>query len=193
MGTYSARKYRNSDDPGIKALLDEHMLNTDDVWPSRWVRDEDDLLEWMRESAKLGRWVGVDNNHCVVAHVGLLPVHEGLKAKMWTASLDCDISEIAEIGKLVVHPAHRRAGVSALVTRCCVRQTVELGFIPVATAFASGAASIAMMTSIGWKIVGSRIGELSKQEIVMLTPPQQLVDAALANRKRNQALKETYN
>ncbi len=189
MGNYSARKYRSSDDTGIQALLEEHMRD-DDTWPSRWVRDQGDLLGWLRETSDLGRWVGVENNYRILAHVGLVHVPEGPKADIWTKALACELSDIAEVGKLVVHPAYRREGVSALVTRCCVRQTVEMGMIPVATAFASGTASIAMMTNIGWQIAGSMIGLRSNVEILMITPPQQLVEAALANKKQLQSLKE---
>jgi len=181
METYSARKYQETDDPGLLALLTEHMRH-DDTWPSKGVRENGNLLAWLRENTTLGRWVGLDNLSTVLAYVGIKEVPAGRNAEIWTDDLECEISDIAEIGKLVVHPNYRRKGISAMVTRYCVRQTVEMGLIPVASAYASGKASIEMMTTIGWKIAGYGFGIESNCKIVLLTPPQQLIEAAYTNR-----------
>ena len=182
MSVYAARKYRPGHDPCLQMLLTAHMRQ-DDSWPSQWVREQGDLLQWLRDTAGYGRWVCENEHDIVLAHVCVHQVSEGHKAEQWTALLGCETSDLAEIGKLLVHPDHRRRGISAVVTRYCVRQTIELGKIPVATAYADNeTASIDMMAKLGWQIIGRSHATRSRRPIVLLSPPQQLVTAALTKK-----------
>ena len=178
MSEYVARAYRKSDDADLQAILDEQM-SRDSTWPSPWVRDWGNIAQWLKEETDLGRWIAMDKNSTVLAHVGLQAIRGEADSEKWTNLLGYDSIRIGKIGKLIVHPDFRREGLSLLVTRCCVRQTVERGLIPVATAYKESKASIEMMTRVGWTIVGSNRTRRSKRLIVNLIPPQKLIDAAL--------------
>jgi predicted N-acetyltransferase YhbS len=172
------REFLAADEPGVAALLAAHM-QSDQTWPPRYARESGALSQWLAASARLGRWVATQGD-AVIGHVGVSPVQPGEKAGLWQAAVGCPLERLAEIGRLVVHPARRRAGVSELLTRRCVRGTVSAGHVPVATALLTATASIAMMTGLGWRVIGDVIGRRSGQAILLLVAPAQLVEAALS-------------
>ncbi len=172
------REYLPEDEPGIRALLAAHMAG-DDSWPPRYVRDQDASNEWLAERSSVGRWVALQTG-VIVASVGAGPVEAGPKADIWLKEIGCPLERLAEIGRLVVHPDLRRRHVSGALTRRCVRGTVSRGYVPVATAFGSAQASLAMMTSLGWRVIGEVQGTRSGRTILLLVAPRQLQDAALA-------------
>lgn len=163
-------------DAGSVRALMSAQIEDDTVWPPTYARDGD-LDAWLADRAALGRWVAVRNGS-VIAHVGADLVAPGPKAEVWTAELDCARDRLAEIGRLVVHPEARRLGVSERVTRRCVRDIVSAGHVPVASALEASRASIAMMTKLGWRIVGEVQGRRSGATIVLLVAPRKLLDAA---------------
>lgn len=175
---FEVREYRPEDEAGITALLDAHMAG-DDSWPPRYVREQGAPNQWLAERSSVGRWVAMRSGE-IIASVGAGPIDPGPRADIWMAELGCRQERLAEIGRLVVHPDVRRQGVSELLTRRCVRGTVDKGYVPVATAFEDADASVAMMTSLGWRIIGEVLGKRSHRIILLLVAPARLRDAALA-------------
>jgi GNAT superfamily N-acetyltransferase len=162
-------------------------MQTDSTWPPRYARDENLLNEWLGDRSRLGRWVAIEGDGQragdlirIVGHVGVDIVPEGNKADVWQTELGCDRLQLAEIGRLVVHPDRRRGGLSERLTRRCVRDTVSRGYVPVASALASASASLAMMTGLGWRVVGDVVGRRSGSTILLLVAPKQLIEAARA-------------
>ena len=181
---FTARKYRFPDESGVSKLLAVHM-KSDDHWPPAYARENWNLSEWMAFHSDLGRWVAHDERGVIVGHAGISSVPAGPEADLWMRELSCDITRLAEIARLIVSPQVRLSGVSGLMTRRCVRNAVEQGFVPVANAYASATSSLKMMTNCGWRIVGKVFNEDAQSELCMLIPPQKLVDAAFAvNRSR---------
>lgn len=180
------RPYAASDEPGIRELLIAHM-QTDTTWPPRYARDRSLLNEWLGDRSRLGRWVAIEGDEQksgdlirIVGHVGVDFVPEGNKADAWQSELGCERQQLAEIGRLVVHPDRRRGGLSEQLTRRCVRDTVSRGYVPVASALLSASASLAMMTGLGWRVIGDVVGRRSGSTILLLVAPRQLIEAALA-------------
>lgn len=171
------REYVGGDEDGLLALL-HAQVRSDDSWPPRYAREGDDGLNWVANRSSLGRWVAVRGEQ-IVGHISADPVNTKNKEDAWTAELECRGDRLVEIGRLVVHPDIRRSGVSAPLTKRCVRTVVDRGFVPVASAFHDAVASQAMMTNFGWTVFAQAIGGKSGRPIVLLRPPQQLVDAAL--------------
>jgi len=128
----------------------------------------------------MGRWVALNKSQQIIGHVGVTRVVDDEKAVVWKKALDYPLSRLAEIGRLLIHPDYRKAGVSTQLTRACLRGIIERGMIPVATSLASATASLSMMTSLGWRVVGSVTGGPSNLELNMLIAPQKLTDAALS-------------
>lgn len=176
---FTARKYKPSDELGVSNLLAVHMAK-DIHWPPAYARENWDLNEWMAFHSDIGRWVAHDEQGTLVGHAGISSVPAGQEAELWLSQLSCDISRIAEIARLIVSPAVRLSGVSGLMTRRCVRDAVEQGFVPVANAYATATSSLKMMTNFGWRIVGSVFSEEAQSELCLLIPPQKLIDAALS-------------
>jgi len=176
----SVRKERASDRAGIQSLLDAHMLS-DGTWPPPYARSQGNLPDWLGELSTLGRWVALAGAREMVGHVGVSPVDPDIeKSRMFCEFLDCEHERLAEVGRLIVHPEFRRFGVSGLLTKRCIRDSVTSGHVPVASALESAWASQSMMLKFGWQIIGSVMGRRAKRPIVLLTPPQKLVDAALS-------------
>lgn len=173
------REYRREDEVGITALLTAHMAG-DGGWPPRYVREAGASNEWLAGRSSFGRWVALQGD-AVVGCVSAGPVEPDNKAAIWLDQLPCPLERLAEIGGLVVHPALRRRGISELLTRRCVRDTVSRGYVPVATAYESADASLAMMTSLGWRVIGQVEGRRSQRIIVLLVAPARLQEAALGN------------
>lgn len=173
----TVRAFRAGDEIGVRALLQAHM-QSDETWPPPYARASGDLDQWLAGRSRLGRWVALEGD-VIVGHVGVDGVEPGAKADRWQTELACPRERLAEIGRLVVHPAKRRTRVSERLTRRCVRDTVTRGFVPVASALGSATASQAMMTSLGWRIIGEVVGARSGSRIVLLVAPQRLIDAAL--------------
>lgn len=170
------REVDAADQPGIDALMEAQMAG-DDVWPPRYARLQNHGA-WLAERADVGRWVALEGER-IIAHVGVSAVRPGdRKIPIWRQKLGHSDDRLAEIGRLVVHPERRRSHVSGVLTRRCVRATVSAGYVPVASAFESSTASLAMMQRLGWEIAGSVTGHRSGRTIVLLVAPQQLVEAA---------------
>jgi hypothetical protein len=184
------RPFVAGDQAGIHSLVVAHM-QTDSTWPPQYARAHEDLNQWLGDRSRLGRWVAIEGDAQalgqpgrVIGHVGVDLVPESNKADIWASVLSCDRERLAEIGRLVVHPMRRRDGVSELLTRRCVRDTVSRGYVPVASALDSAAASLAMMTGLGWRVVGDVVGRRSGSTILLLVAPPQLVDAALTKARQ---------
>lgn len=174
------RRYRTTDFVGVSKLIAVHMKD-DAHWPPSHARAEGSLEAWLDARSDVGRWVAADSKDSqVVGHVGVSTTPEGTKTEKWASALGCDPLRLAEVGRLIIHPDCRRAGVSALLTQRCIRDIVERGFVPVASALAKSEASQAMMLNLGWRIVGDVLGNRSKQKIVLLVAPAKLVEAATA-------------
>ena len=173
-------RYRPEVNEGVLSLILTHMQQ-DEHWPPAHARARDDLSEWLDARSDVGRWVATAQA-CgqVIGHVGVSTVPVGDKADIWAEYLSCSVNRLAEIGRLVVHPEHRRSGVSGQLTRRCVRDVVEQGYVPVASALEYSDASQSMMLNFGWQIIGDVLGKRSKQRILLLIAPRKLVDAALA-------------
>ncbi len=174
------RPWCGSDDVALRCVL-EAQMRADAAWPPGYARGGD-IVQWLGAPATLGRWVAVDVGGSIVGHVGIAPVHSGPLADIWVGALGCQSDAIAEVCRLVVDESVRRHGVSGRLTRHAVRATIQGGRIPVAYALADRSASIAMMVNIGWRVVATACSPQSHHEIVVLVPPQKLVDAARSMR-----------
>lgn len=172
------REYCTTDCEGVSELISIHMKG-DCHWPPSHARTDGALEAWLEARSDVGRWIANESDHGqIVGHVGVSTTPTGNKTTKWASALGCDPARLAEIGRLIVHPDFRRTGVSASLTRRCIRDTVEQGYIPVASALARSKASQAMMLNFGWRVIGKVLGQRSNQEILLLVAPRKLVDAA---------------
>lgn len=172
-------RYRADLSEGVLDLIAAHM-QLDMHWPPAHARELGDLDQWLDARSDVGRWVAMDRStERLVGHVGVSTVPAGDKANIWAEHLSCTVERLVEIGRLVVHPDHRRSGVSGRLTRRCVRDVVAQGYVPVASALEQSNASQSMMINFGWQIIGDVLGKKSKQRILLLIAPRKLVDAAL--------------
>ena len=167
---FTVRAWRPGDDPALVAILQAHM-QVDPGWPPAYARGGD-LGKWLGAPATLGRWVAVDPRAEPVGHVGIAPVAPGEKAKLWTAALGCDISALAEVCRNLVKPGRRRTGVSAGLTRVALRAAIDAGRVPVAAVLQDRRASLAMMFSAGWRVVGHAVGNSGRGLNVMIPGPR---------------------
>ncbi len=155
-------------------------MERDPGWPPAYARGGD-LGEWLGAPATLGRWVAVDSREEPVGHVGIAPVAPGETAALWTAALGCAVSTLAEVCRNLVIPGMRRTGVSDQLTRVALRAAIDAGRVPVATVLHDRQASIAMMLSAGWRVVGNVIGS-SGRELHVMIPGPRVIAAARAGR-----------
>jgi len=176
---FSVRAWRPDDDPCLVAILRAQM-ELDPGWPPAYARGGD-LGRWLGAPATLGRWVAVDSRGEPVGHVGIAPVAPGETAELWTAALGCEIDTLAEVCRNLVKPGMRRAGVSAGLTRVALRAAIDAGRIPVATVLQDRQASLAMMHSAGWCVVGNVMGS-SGRELNVMIPGPRVIAAARAGR-----------
>ena len=177
--SFSVRRYSDADRAGLVGMLDSHM-RIDESWPPGYAREKGEVLDWLAGRSHLGRWIAREEAR-IVGHLSADRVEPGEKADVWEMEIGCGIERLAEIGRLVVLPEVRRSGVSGALTRHGVRDIVEQGYVPVASAFHDAVASRSMMTNLGWKIIGSVQGRRSGRAIHLLIAPQRLVEAALSH------------
>ena len=176
---FTLRAWRPGDDPALVAILRTHM-QLDPGWPPSYARGGD-LGKWLGAPATLGRWVALDPRAEPVGHVGIAPVAPGESAELWTAALGCDISTLAEVCRNLVTPEMRRTGVSAGLTRVALRAAIDAGRVPVAAVLHDRQASLAMMFSAGWRVVGNVVGN-SGRELNVMIPSPRVITAAQAGR-----------
>jgi hypothetical protein len=155
-------------------------MERDPGWPPAYARGGD-LGKWLGEPATLGRWVAVDSGEEPVGHVGIGPVEPGEAADLWTAALGCDPGTLAQVCRNLVEPGMRRSGVSAGLTRVALRAAIDAGRVPVASVLLDRRASLAMMHSAGWCVVGNVMGSSGRKLNVMIPGPR-VIAAARAGR-----------
>lgn len=176
---FTVRAWRPGDDPALVAILRTQM-QLDPGWPPSYARGGD-LGKWLGAPATLGRWVALDPCAEPLGHVGIAPVAPGESAELWTAALGCDISTLAEVCRNLVKPGMRRTGVSAGLTRVALRAAIDAGRVPVAAVLHDRQASLAMMFSAGWRVVGNVVGN-SGRELNVMIPSPRVITAAQAGR-----------
>lgn len=172
---FTVRAWRPGDDPALVAIL-RAQIQLDPGWPPAYARGGD-LGKWLGAPATLGRWVAVDSREEPVGHVGIAPVAPGERAELWTTALGCDISALAEVCRNLVEPGMRRTGVSAGLTRVALRAAIDAGRVPVAAVLQDRQASLAMMLSAGWRVVGGVVGSSGRELSVMIPGPRVLAAA----------------
>ena len=167
-------------DPGLLELM-EAQKKSDKGWPPAYAHNMN-LNEWLAGPANLIRLVGHSTQSGVLGHVGAGTPSSPKNISIWCETISCGPEDIAEICRLIVTPKARRLGLSGLLTKRMVRALVAQGITPVATALAEREASVKMMTSIGWEIIGKEISARTGLDQYLLIAPQKIVTLAATNR-----------
>jgi len=181
--------WKPSFNKGLSRLMNAQRAR-DPGWPPEYAWDLN-LLDWLAGPADLTRLIAHRAPGEVLGHVGAGTPGSANNASIWARELDCQKNQLAEICRLIVTPETRRLGLSGLLTKSLVRTLVDNGLIPVATALVERQASVKMMTSIGWRIIGTQPSEKTGLQQHLLIAPEKLVGQARLNRRQQVSRTDT--
>jgi GNAT superfamily N-acetyltransferase len=161
------RPRRDEDLPAVVEVL--RAVHAADDYPSRW---PDDPAGWLRPPGLRGAWVAVaddDGSPVVVGHVGLLAPARLPEGPPATGP------GTAEVVRLVVDPARRRAGVGALLLDEAAAAARAEG-LDVDLQVVAGSGAVDVYARLGWTETRRHTASWvdadgSSPEVVRMAPP----------------------
>ncbi|MFL6139249.1 MAG: GNAT family N-acetyltransferase [Frankiaceae bacterium] len=128
-----------------------------DGYPERWPADP---AGWLAPPGMLGAWVAVAGD-AVLGHV-LIRAGEATKGGgRIAAAAGLAVERTAMVGRLLVVPGARGAGLGGALLGVAVAAARERGLAPVLDVASGAAAAIALYDREGWRRVGTAVEEIT--------------------------------